>query len=435
MRIGNALDVLESTSQHYSIAAVWAHEETGNLRSYKRDEAVRRWARARGISFTELPHNGVVRGLKTREVWPGIRAERMRQPLVPTPEKLRPVSISPGRIPDADQLCLLPQQWPVPDGGENVGLELLDSFVDGRCHNYLSGMSSPITAADACSRLSPHFSYGTLSVKGALQAARRRYRLLDPATAAGAQQQQALQAFAPRLAGRDHFIQKLESEPQTERENLVRAFDGMRGTDRARFDAWRTGDTGFPMVDASMRYLNAGGWLNFRMRAMLVTFASFQLWLHWREPALHLARMFVDYEPGIHYPQMQMQAGTAGNRTVRIYNPVRQGQEHDPDGRFIRHWLPELEGVPTSFIHAPWLLPASMQQKAGCLIGKQYPAPIVDPERAAREARQNYSRYYSDPEVADEAQAVLARHGSRRQRPQKRRVKRPSFPAQLRLFR
>ena len=96
-----------------------------------------------------------------------------------------------------------------------------------------------------------------------------------------------------------------------------------------------------------MRALRHHGWINFRMRAMLMSVASYQLWLPWRQSGEALARLFVDYEPGIHWNQCQMQSGTSGINTVRIYNPIKQGLDHDPEGRFIRQWLPELRDVPS----------------------------------------------------------------------------------------
>ncbi|MDZ7756530.1 MAG: FAD-binding domain-containing protein [Rhodohalobacter sp.] len=143
------------------------------------------------------------------------------------------------------------------------------------------------------------------------------------------------------------------------------------------FEAWRTGQTGFPMVDACMRSVNATGYLNFRMRAMLVSFLTHHLWLDWPKGSLHLAKQFLDFEPGIHYSQFQMQASTMGVNTIRIYNPVKQGYDHDPDGTFIREWVDELKGVPTELIHEPWKMSGMEQEMYECRIGVDYPEPII----------------------------------------------------------
>ncbi len=147
-----------------------------------------------------------------------------------------------------------------------------------------------------------------------------------------------------------------------------------------------------------------------------MAFASYQLWLHWREPALYLARRFVDYEPGIHYSQVQMQSGTTGINTLRIYNPVKQSKDQDPDGTFIRRWLPELARLPTEWLHTPWLAPVEVQRGAGCRIGHDYAAPIVDHLEAARLARQRMQAARRAPGARGESRAILDRHGSRKRR-------------------
>ena len=136
--------------------------------------------------------------------------------------------------------------------------------------------------------------------------------------------------------------------------------------------------TGYPFVDACMRSLTYEGWINFRMRAMLISFASYNLWIDWRITGKHLAKLFTDYDPGIHYSQLQMQSGVTGINSIRIYNPVKQSQEHDPKGEFIKKWVPELRDVPITFIHEPWNLTLKQQTEYNCQIKKDYPIKIVD---------------------------------------------------------
>jgi deoxyribodipyrimidine photo-lyase len=277
-------------------------------------------------------------------------------------------------------------------------------------------MSSPVTAYDACSRLSAPFAYGCLSMREAAQAAKAAQQAVRAAPGSGGGWGAALNAFVGRLHWHCHFIQKLEDRPESEWRNVHSGYDGMRedAFDRALFEAWRDGRTGLPFVDACMRALAATGWINFRMRAMLTAVASYHLWLHWREPGEHLARLFTDYEPGIHWSQMQMQSGTTGINTVRIYNPVKQGFDHDPDGRFVRTWVPELARVPTRHVHTPWTMDRAEQAAAGCVVGRDYPEPVVDHQAAAKRAREGIWAVRRSPEFRAEADAIQQRHGSRK---------------------
>jgi deoxyribodipyrimidine photo-lyase len=241
----------------------------------------------------------------------------------------------------------------------------------------------------------------------------------DPRSAAElARWRRSLQAFQSRLHWHCHFMQKLEDEPELEFRCLQRSAEGLRdATPRADWlAAWREGLTGYPLVDACMRSVAATGWLTFRMRALVVSFASYTLWLPWRPTGLHLARLFLDFEPGIHWSQMQMQSGTTGINTLRIYNPVKQAREHDPAGAFIRRWLPELAAVPTAFIHEPGRMPAGVAAAAGVRIGIDYPPPIVDHLAAVREAKARFAALRGSPVARTEAADVARRHGSRRDR-------------------
>lgn len=430
---GDAVEAFDALHRVYGLDEVHAHEESGNAWTFARDRRVGAWLRAQGIAFIEHPNGSTVRRLVRRDGWARRWEQHNGGDPLPAPTALAAASLpqapsgaSPQRTGTAhewlaDARCeTLPasRDLGLPDdpcpgrqpGGRASGLRLLASFVDGRGANYSRGMSSPVSAPKVCSRLSVHFATGTLSIREAVAASRAAH------WAGRGTPVRALQSFESRLHWQGHFMQKLESEPAIEFRNTHRGFDGLRegAFDRAAFDAWRTGTTGWPFVDACMRMLAATGWINFRMRAMLVAVASYHLWLHWREPGLHLARQFTDYEPGIHWPQVQMQSGVTGINIPRIYNPVKQGIDQDPDGVFVRRWVPELSALPAPWIHMPWMLPPFQLMKHGIVLGRDYPEPLRDHEQAAREAKAKLTAWWREAEgMREGARAVLVKHGSR----------------------
>jgi deoxyribodipyrimidine photo-lyase len=239
---------------------------------------------------------------------------------------------------------------------------------------------------------------------------------------------QGLQGFTSRLHWHCHFMQKLESEPAIEHHNMHRGYDGLREGDWSEdhFERLRTARTGWPLVDACVTMLQQAGWLNFRMRAMLVSVAAYPLWLHWKEVGHWLAGQFVDYEPGIHWSQMQMQSGTTGINTTRVYNPIKQAQDHDPQGVFVRHWLPTLRRVPDSWLFEPWKMPLSVQTQCGVFVGSDWPEPPVDLAVATRIAKARLHERRNTPEVRQGKQAVITQHASRRVSTSRRRQ--PSTP-------
>jgi deoxyribodipyrimidine photo-lyase len=422
LRCGEMPAVLDALVRAHDVTAVWAHEETSTLDGYARDRRVRAWARERGLAFRELPANGVVRRLAGRDGWARRWEQRMRAMPLETPRAMRfAVASDAGSFATPAELGLADRVRPDADraGGERAAHALLHDFLDTRGVDYRRAMSSPVTAFDACSRISPHLTWGTLSVRQAYHAARERSqavairknagRFVDPRWGG------ALSSFASRLRWRCHFIQKLEDEPELQTRTMCAAYDGLRPQtpDAERLAAWADGRTGYPLVDACMRALRATGWLNFRMRAMVVAFASCDLWLDWRPVAAVLARRFLDYEPGIHYCQVQMQSGVTGINAVRVYNPWKQAAEHDPRGEFVRRWVPELAGVPTDYIVQPHAMPAMVQLMSGCVIGRDYPAPIVDHVTASREALARIFAVRERPETRILAREVYRRHGSR----------------------
>ena len=409
LRSGDVVQVLERARRQFGIDGLWSHEETGNGWSYQRDKRVGVWARANDIQWSEIPQFGVMRRMRSRNGWAKRWEAQMAEPITSAPATLQPLEgIDPGVIPERPCSDLLSDRCPQRQhGGRSLGLGELRDFLQHRAPRYQWAMSSPNTAFTGCSRLSAYLTWGCLSMREVLQTSRSHSG-------------RGVSSFESRLHWHCHFIQKLEDQPAIEFSDFHPFMRGIREADAERLTAWREGRTGVPFVDACMRALRAHGWINFRMRAMLMSVASYQLWLPWRQSGEALARLFVDYEPGIHWNQCQMQSGTSGINTVRIYNPIKQGLDHDPEGAFIRQWLPELQGVPVSGIHTPWLLAQPPET---------YPHPVVDYEAAARQARDQVWGLRKGQGYRCEAEAIQRRHGSRR----RRRARPPADNGQLSL--
>ncbi|MFN3192521.1 MAG: FAD-binding domain-containing protein [Aureliella sp.] len=422
LRHGKAIDVLEQIHREIQFESLWSHEETGNSLTYARDLRVADWCRRNKIDWKESPQSGVVRRLKQRDGWARAWQQRMREPISPEPKSITEVAVDDsGSIQSPNDLGLPEsERVTVQTGGRSHALQTLNTFLDTRGENYRSHMSSPTLGETGCSRLSPYLAWGNISMRETAKAtserivALRELRKLD--SRAVGNWLKSLSSFQSRLSWHCHFMQKLEDEPAIEFENMNRGYDGLREDefDPARFDAWCNGQTGYPMVDACMRALHQTGWINFRMRAMLVSFASYHLWLHWKQTALYASRLFLDYESGIHYSQFQMQSGVTGINTVRIYSPIKQVADNDPKGEFIRRFIPELEGVPDHLIAEPHRMTSMEQILYGCQIGKDYPPPIVDHKEAYRSAKERIFNAKNRPQTRELARQVYLKHGSRK---------------------
>ncbi len=412
VRVGPAMEVLEKLHVEVGFTHVLSHEETGTGWSYQRDLNVAAWCRSQQVLWQEFTQTGVVRRLRSRSGWAKRWQARMDAPVhLPGPNFNAAVSLVQPDLPTIASLGFLPHGKTLQAAGEQAAKQTLRSFLQSRGHNYRKTISSPLSAQDSCSRLSPHLAFGTLSMRTVHQATEAVIASTNDRSLA-----YALRGFAGRLRWHCHFMQKLEDEPGIEFNNFARACDGLRENDfnQEHFAAWCAGRTGYPMVDACMRSLKATGWLNFRMRAMLVSFSSYHLWLHWREPGLFLARQFLDFEPGIHWSQMQMQSGTTGINTLRMYSPTKQAHDQDPEGLFIRRWLPELVRVPLPYLAEPWKMDLSVQRMVGCIIGLDYPAPIVNEKVALKLAKDRLYGLRQTSAARLEAGGVHARHGSRK---------------------
>ena len=424
---GNIIEALEKLHHKYEIDSIIANQETGLQWSWDRDKQVAEWCKFNKVKFVEYPSNGVVRKLKTRDDWKKHRDKRISADLLPKPTTLpSPAGCHSDEIPTMEDLGLTSvklENRPIP--GEAAALSTLTSFLNERGRGYRKGMSSPITGEVMCSRISPYLSAGCLTIKQVFHHTvnRQRHIKVNPRSAENRGFTSSLTSFQSRLAWHCHFMQRLEAEATMDEIAINPELDELlnRQLDQRKFIAWRDGKTGWPFFDACMRYLSATGWINFRMRAMLQSVASYTLWLPWQATGTHLANLFMDYEPGIHWSQVQMQSGVTGINSVRAYSVSKQSIDHDPDGDFIRQWVPELAAVPTEHIHEPWLMSKTEQEQYNCRIDIDYPAPIVDEKAARKEGISKSYKAKGDAGVRRRAKIVFDIHGSRSRQSSKTR--------------
>ena len=409
VRIGDSVEIFSELNDLYNISSIWSHQETWNYWTYERDMRVRNWVKNNKVKWIEKVQNGVIRGLKNRDGWSVNWNKKMYSDISPIPRKIESLEIKSEKLPTASSLglkydkCAYRQK-----GGSKNANKLLNSFLYKRGKNYSKEISSPLLAFDSGSRLSPHISFGTISIREIIKETNKRKKnIKENSKMTTNRWLKSINTFSSRLRWHCHFIQKLEDEPELQFKNMHRAYDNIRINTKysENFEKWKEGKTGFPMIDASMRSLIANGWLNFRMRAMLMSFASYHLWLPWQKTSLYLANLFTDYEPGIHYNQSQMQSGTTGINSIRIYNPIKQGIDHDPNTIFIKKWIPELKKIAKEKIHNPIEIDNNKSD---------YPKMIIDEKLARKEAAKKIFSIRKLIGHKEEAKRIYNKHGSRK---------------------
>ena len=418
----NISDVMKYILDCYDIEHIFSHEETGNAITYDRDIMMAKYLNIKKILWTEYPTNGVVRRLRSRDDWSKIWSSRMIEPIVAPPEWQNWFSFR--LISDTWQQGTVSrhiQKW-----WETEWQKTLATFLISRGKGYMWGMSRPIEGQNASSRISPYLAYGCISLKQVVQMT--WIRIHDLKEKWDMRFLRGLQAFHSRLYWQSHFIQKLEDEPRLETMNAVSLYDSIRSEySDELMSAIEQARTGIPFIDGIVRQLQAIWWVNFRARATLVSFVCCTCMQPWQGRFAHwLARLFTDYEPGIHYMQLQMQSWTMGINTIRIYNPTKQLYDKDSDGRFVDIYLPELSKLPKHLQAEPWKISQMESIEYDFVLGRDYPHPIIDIEVANRKAR---VILYDMKRTIDpsEKTRIFEKHGSRKS-PRKKSQKKDIQP-------
>lgn len=419
-RHGEVKECLDEIQLYYHIKSIYAHEETGNNLTFLRDKIIIQYCKENHIEFLEYPNNWVVRKLISRDNRSDLHKERMSlAPIpIPSPQKHRvlenallmrsKVTFHNFRKVDKPHSWIYNRDIP---GEEAAHMRLQYFLTHAKWYRY--ALSRPEQSIFDSSRLSGYITYGNLSMKQIHQATLLHIKELKKSTNVWAQSEiKSLQAFHSRLFWRCHFIQKLESRPNIEWKNQNSAFDVVRkDIDNELIEQWFYGNTWIPLIDAGMRCLQSTGRINFRMRATLVSFICNTCMQPRQAISTMLARLFLDYEPGIHYSQLQMQAGTTWINTIRIYNPIKQLIEKDSDMTFVRTWVPELASLTNQEIAIMWT-------EAGNWILQShrvsYLAPVVDINDANRQARILLRWCKKSPEAKSKSKQVYEQLWSRK---------------------
>lgn len=370
LRRGRTVDVVAEIARAHDVEQVHISADVSAY-AQRRESALRE--RLRSERRTLTVHDGVINVVNPGSIVPGTRDHFAvftpyfrrwsgvpRRPLAATPRQLRTPRIRSDTIASAVELSADKISPDLPPGGEKAARARVEAWLTGPLQLYHRTHDSP--ADDATSRLSPHLHFGSLSP--------------TELVARADEDSPGARAFVRQVAWRDFHHQVLAARPSAASRDYRPRGDRWRTCDH-ELHAWKEGRTGYPIVDAGMRQLAREGWMHNRARLIVASFLTKTLYLDWREGARHFLDLLVDADMANNQLNWQWVAGTGNDsRPNRVLNPLLQARRYDPDGDYVRHYVPELRDIPGTAVHTPWALPAPARERL------DYPDPIVDLHQA-----------------------------------------------------
>ena len=387
---GDPLVVLQNLYQKTDAQAIFA-EADGSPYAKRRDEQVSHELPLKlthGITIHPrqdlLKQNGIPYTVFT--------PFKRRWESLPFPKKPFPVPQNLPGVPELDTMSvsdLPPQTSPQTlIAGEVEAKKRLGAFIDSDLLYYAQGRDR--MDLDSTSGLSPYLRFGMISARQAAWAAKDAL-----AEVRDNNSRKSVAIWLTELIWRDFYSLILDYYPENLHASFRKNLEGIHWLeDPAGFAAWAEGLTGYPVVDAAMRQLNATGWMHNRARMIAASFLVKDLLIDWRSGQRYFMQHLLDGDPASNNGGWQWTAGTGTDAApyFRIFNPVLQGKKFDPLGAYVRQWVTELSMVPVEYIHAPWTMPSDVQRRVGCVIGKHYPHPIVEHANARRRALEAYRK-------------------------------------------
>lgn len=381
---GNPVDAVKYLSgEVYTI-----HTATGRYGQERNEEL-----HEAGVNFVQ--GDGLRRVENTRDGWSSAVEEYLTGNLYKKPDNIDPIESDVSIEWVEDEYNVSPKKKRVPTGGRSAALKQLDTFMTNT--KFWGHISEPTRAAGS-SKLGPYLRFGCVSVREAFQQATERLEGNDKS------------ALTSRLYWNLHYQQKLLDWPGWMDRAVNPELREMGEYDEQKWQRFKAGKTGYPMVDAAVRQLKGTGWVNFRNRGMLASFHSNLLHLPWVLGANWMYYHLIDADPGINYTQWQNQTSRVGTNLYRIYNPRKQVRDSDEAADWIQEWVPELRGFPENHLDRPEKAPLFVQKECGVRIGEDYPLPVVEYEAARSRARRRLEQReaaaveaLNDPEVNERA--------------------------------